>query len=147
MISSRSLISKSPCPCTDPLVTNNSTNYNWYNRHSHVSQLLFFFFNSLTRSKDLFFFSLSISFTTETAKSTIRQVLFFAVDYYKVISYGRDEVTRLYLKVPKGFVVLIRQEIWIFHILFICMIKLQFLAQVPTDYLALQLLSSLILFL
>ena len=56
------------------------------------------FFNSLARSRYLSFFSLSFRFilwSTETAKSTILQILFFFfffffVDYYKVWSSGRD---------------------------------------------------------
>ena len=45
-----------------------------------------FFFNSLTRSRYLFFFSLSFNYilwSAGAAKFTILQVLFF-VDYYKV---------------------------------------------------------------
>ena len=55
------------------------------------------FFNSLARSRFLFFFSHSFRFilwSAGTAKSTILQILFFVVvvvvDYYKVLSSGRD---------------------------------------------------------
>ena len=51
------------------------------------------FFNSLSRSTYLSFFSHSFSFilwSTGTAKSTILQILFFFVDYHKVWSSGRD---------------------------------------------------------
>ena len=52
------------------------------------------FFNSLTRSRYLSFFSLSFRFilwSAGTAKSTILQILFFFfVDYYKVWSSGLD---------------------------------------------------------
>ena len=52
------------------------TIYNWYHRHLHVS----FFFISQARSRYLSLFSLSYSFSlgsAGTAKSTIRQVIFF----------------------------------------------------------------------
>ena len=51
------------------------------------------FFNSLTRSRYLSFFSLSFRFilwSAGTAKSTILQIFFFVVDYYEVWSSGRD---------------------------------------------------------
>ena len=52
-------------------------------------------FNSLARSRFLYFFSHSFSFilwSAGTAKSTILQILFFFVDYYKVWFSGRDKV-------------------------------------------------------
>ena len=51
------------------------------------------FFNSLARSRYLSFFSLSFRFilgSAGTAKSTILQILFFLIDYYKVWSSGQD---------------------------------------------------------
>ena len=51
------------------------------------------FFNSLARPRYLSFFSLSFRFflwSAGTAKSTILQILFFFVDYYEVLSSGRD---------------------------------------------------------
>ena len=81
-------------------VCTKNTNYNWYNRHFHVSQV---FFNSLPKSRYLSFFPLSFNFTlwaAATAKSTILQVLLFFilfiylflffVDYYKIGSSGRN---------------------------------------------------------
>ena len=63
------------------------------------------FFNSLARSRNLSFFSLFfriILWSAGTAKSTILQIffLFFFVDYYEIWSSGRDQVIRLYVKVP-----------------------------------------------
>ena len=53
---------------------NKSTNYNWYQRHFHVPQ----FFQFLSEVQVLiFFFSLSFNFTPWSAKSIIRQILFF----------------------------------------------------------------------
>ena len=54
--------------------------------------MLQFFFNSLARSSYLSFFSLSFNFilwSAGTVESTIRQVLFFVIDYYNVWSSGR----------------------------------------------------------
>ena len=72
MVSTHLLISKSSCPCTQPLVivpsaqiTNGIT----------VTFMFLSFFSSLARSRYLSLFSLSISFTlgtTGTAKSTIQ---------------------------------------------------------------------------
>ena len=58
-----------------------------------VTFMFLSFFNSLARSRYLSFFSHSFRFILEsagTAKSTILQILFFFVDYYKVWSSGRD---------------------------------------------------------
>ena len=58
-----------------------------------ISFMFYSFFNSLARSRYLSFFSYSFSFimwSTGTAKSTILQILFFIIDYYKVWSSGRD---------------------------------------------------------
>ena len=68
-----------------------------------VTFMFYSFFNSLARSRYLSFFSHSFNFilwSAGTAKSTILQILFFVVDYYKVWSSGRDQVIRLYVKVP-----------------------------------------------
>ena len=54
------------------------------------------FFNSIARSRYLSFFSHSFRFIlwfAGTAKSTILQILFFLVDYYKVWSSGRNSLT------------------------------------------------------
>ena len=62
-------------------------------------------FNSLARSRYLSFFSLSFRFilwSAGTAKSTILKILFF-VDHYEIWSSGRDQVIRLYIKVPLEF--------------------------------------------
>ena len=53
------------------------TNYNWYHRHLRVPHI---FLSSLARSNYLSLFSFSLIFTlwsVETAKSTIRHVVFF----------------------------------------------------------------------
>ena len=75
MVSTRLLISKSSCPFNNPLVTVPSALITFgiivaFKFHS--------FFSSLARSRYLFLFSLSFSFTLQsagTAKSIIRQVL------------------------------------------------------------------------
>ena len=95
----------------------------WYNCHC----MLYSFFNSLARSKLLSFFSLSFSFiswSAGTAKSTILQVLFFFVDYYKVWSSGWYQVIRVYVKVPEEFMcVIFLDKCWVVHIPFVCMVK------------------------
>ena len=61
MVSTRHLISKYSSPSTNPFGDcTKSTYYIWYHRHIHVPPV---FFNSLTRSKYLSFFSFSFSFT------------------------------------------------------------------------------------
>ena len=42
MVSTRPLLSKSYSPCTNPLVTTERTNYNWYPRHLHLPQVFQF---------------------------------------------------------------------------------------------------------
>ena len=107
------------------------------------------YFESLTKSSYLSFFSLSFNFTqwlAGTGKTKILQVLFL-VDYYKVWSSGFDLVIRLYLKISEEFVRLLHQDIsWVGHILFVRMVKFKFLAQFLVDHLAYPAVSSLILF-
>ena len=95
MVSSRPLFSKSSSPFKNPSITVSRAPIT-----IGIIVILMFhslFFNSLTSSMYLSFFSHSFSFTlcsTETAKFTILQVLFFLkfffIDYYKVWSSGRD---------------------------------------------------------
>ena len=102
-ISTHSVISKSSSLYKNPLVTVSKAPIT-----TGITIIFMFdyFFNPLARSWDLFFFlsfffSLSFNFTlgsARTAKSTLRQVLFF-VNYYKVWS-----AIRLYIKVPEEFV-------------------------------------------
>ena len=82
MVSTHPLISKSSCPFINPSVTVPRAPITIGIK---VTFMFFSFFNSQGRSY-LSFFSLSFNFTqwsTETANSTILQVLFFFVDYYK----------------------------------------------------------------
>ena len=106
-VSTHSPTSKSSSPFNNPLVTVPKAPI----MIGIIVTFMFHnFFNSVTRSRYLSFFSHSFSFilwSDETAKSTILQVLFlflffffFFVDYHKVWSSGRDQVTRLYVKVP-----------------------------------------------
>ena len=76
MVSTRPFISKSSSPCTNPLVIVQRT----FIIGIAVTFMFYSFFNSLARSRYLFFFSLSFNLTlwsAGTAKFTIRQVLFF----------------------------------------------------------------------
>ena len=100
IVSTRQPISKSSRPFNNPLVI-------VPNAPITVGTIVTFmfhsFFNSLVRSRYLSFFSLSFRIILRsdgTAKSTILQIFFFVVDYYEVWSSGRDQVIRLYAKVP-----------------------------------------------
>ena len=85
IVSTRPFISKSSSPFINPLVTVPKIPIMI---GINVTFMFHIFFNSLVRSKYLFFFSLSFNFTlwlAGIAKSTILQVLFvFVVDYLKV---------------------------------------------------------------
>ena len=109
MVSTRPVISKSSSLCANPFVTIPKA---LITIGIIVTFMFHSFFNSLTRSRYLYFFSHSFNFTlwsTGTAKSTILQVLFFFLffffaDYYKIWLSGRDLVIRLYLEIPVEFV-------------------------------------------
>ena len=76
MVSTRPPTSKSSSPFNNPLVTVPKAPI----KIGMIVSVFHNFFNSLARSRYLFFFSLSFSFTlwpAGTAKSTILQVLFF----------------------------------------------------------------------
>ena len=88
-----------------------------------------------------FRFLLFQSVATRTTKSLIQLVLFFIINYH-FRSSDRDEVIRLYLKIPENFVCLfLEDEFWLMHIPF------QFLAQFPVVRLPYSVISYLILFL
>ena len=94
------VISKSSIPCTNPLVTVTRAPIT---TGIIITSMFHSFFNSLARSRYLFLFLRSFNFTlwlAGTAKSTILQVLFFFVDYYKIWLSGRDLVICLYVKIP-----------------------------------------------
>ena len=112
MVHTRPFISKSSSPFINLLVIVPRASIII---HINVAFMFHSFFGSLVRSWYLSFFSLSFNFTlwsTRRVKSTILQVffffsfflflffLFFFVDYYKVWSSGRDQVIRLYIKIP-----------------------------------------------
>ena len=102
IVSTRSLISKSSRPFNNSLVIVPNAPITI---GTIVTFMFHSFFNSIARSRYLSFFSLSfriILWSTGTAKSTILQIFFFLffVDYYEVWSSGRDQVIRLYVKVP-----------------------------------------------
>ena len=132
-VSTRPLIPKSSCPFTNPLVTVPRAPITL---SIIVSFMFHCFFNSLARSRYLYFFSVSFNFSlwsAGTAKFTILQVLFFF--YYKAWSCERDWVIRLYVKIPEEFVrVILQGRCWVVHIPFVCTVKFQFLAQFPVDH-------------
>ena len=100
MVSTRPPSSKSSSPFNNPLVTVTKAPITI---GIIVTFMFHSFFNSLARSRYLSLFSHSFSFilwSAGTAKSTILQIFFFVVDYYKVWSSERDLVIRLYIKAP-----------------------------------------------
>ena len=88
-----------------------------------VTSMFHSFFNSLARSRYLSFFPHSFSFilwSAGTAKSTILQIVFFVVDYYKVWSSGRDWWSVCTSKSHKSLCVLFsrtRAGLYIYHLL------------------------------
>ena len=136
MVSIRSLISKTSSPFTSPLVfvlwapiTIGIT----------VTFMVHSFFNSITRSGNLSFFSLSFNFTlwsTGTAKSAILLVLFFLNLLLQGLVVWLRLGNRLNRKIPVEFVRLILQDgFWVMNILFVRTVKFKFLAQFPMEHL------------
>ena len=100
IVSTRPPTSKSSMPFNNPLVIVPKAPITI---GTIVTFMFHSFFNSQARSRYFSFFSHSFSFilwSAEVAKSTILLILFFFVDYYQACSSGRDEVIRLYVKVP-----------------------------------------------
>ena len=90
MVSTRPPTSKSSSTFSNPLVTVPEAPITI---GIIVTFMLHNFFNSLARLRYLSFFSYSFSlimWSAGIAKSTILQILFLFVDYYKVSSSGRD---------------------------------------------------------
>ena len=97
--------------------------YNWSHRHSQNS-IVFFSFQARSRYLARISFSFNfILWSAGTAKSTIRQFLFF-VDYHQVWSFDWDKVIYFYHKIPENFVRLIFQDgFWLAYIPFVRMVK------------------------
>ena len=100
IVSTRQPISKSSRPFNNPLVI-------VPNAPITIGPIVTFmflsFFNSLARSRNLSFFSLSFRFilwSTGTYKVDNFTSFLFFVDYYEVWSSGQDQVICLYVKVP-----------------------------------------------
>ena len=90
MVSTRLLISKSSCPCTNPLVTASRAPITVV---ITVTFMFHTFFSSQAKFTYLSLFSLSFSFTlwsAGTAKSTIRQVLFFFFFFFFLFTITRS---------------------------------------------------------
>ena len=137
MVSTRSALSKFSSPCTNPLVTAPRAPI----RIGIIVTFMFHrLFNSLASSRYLSLFSHSFNFTSwssGTTKSTVLKVPLYLVDYYKILSSGRDLVIRLYVKIPEELVRLILLDrFWVVHIPFVRMDKIQFPAQFLVDNLA-----------
>ena len=147
MVSPHPFISKASSLRTNPLVTAPRA---LITIGIIVTFMIYSYFNSLSRSRYLSLFSHFLNFTLWSAmraKSTILQVLFYFVDYFKIWSSGQDLVISLYLKVPEEFVrITLKDRFLVVHIPFVCMLKLQLLAKFPVDHLAHAVVYSLIIF-
>ena len=95
VVSTRPLIFKSSSPCIDLSVTVPRAPITISITVTFMFHSLFVFSNSLTRLRDLSFFSLSFNFSLWSAgavKSTTRQVLFFL--FFIIIRSGRQAEIR-----------------------------------------------------
>ena len=128
MVSTHPLISKSPCPCTNLFVTVPSSTITI---GITVTFMFHSFCSSLARSRYLSLFSLSFSFiqwSAGTAKSSIRQVIFFCWLLLGLVVWSR-------LGDPREFFAFHSQDVfWDMHIQFVRMFKL--LVQFPVDHLS-----------
>ena len=139
MVSTRPPISNSPSPFNNPLVTVPKAPIPI---GIIVTFMFHSFFNSLTRSRYLSFFSHSFSFirwSAGTAKSTILQVLFsflliiircgLLVEIRRSVCMSKSQrrLSKLFSRAGAG------------------MVKFKFLAYLPVDYLAHPVVSSLVL--
>ena len=97
-----------PSLCQSFRDSTKGTNYNWYNRHFHVSV-----FSIPLQGPGAYasFHILSILLCGQPRQqspqfrkfSIFSFFFFFLVDYYKVSSSVRDQLIRLYLKIPEEF--------------------------------------------
>ena len=127
MVSTRPPTSKTSRPFYNPLVTVPKAPITI---GTIVTLIFHSFFNSLARSRYLSFFSVIQFYSLVSRDSKVHNFassLLF-VDYYKVWSSGRDQVIRLYVKVPQEFTcVIFSDRFWVVHIPFVRLVKLNFL--------------------
>ena len=133
MVSTRSNIFNSPRRCINPLVT--------VARSPISTDITFTFrFHSFFKSRYLFFFSFSYNFATwptRTAKATVRQLISLLYSFNIIGLVIRPILGELFKSQnPRGFVRLIfLNKFWILLILFVHMVKFQFLAQFSVGHL------------
>ena len=94
----------------------------------------------------LAFFQVYSVVTRDSKVHSFEGSLFF-VDYYKVWSFGRDSLIRVYVRIIEGFVHLILQDKFKVALISFVRIKFQFLALLPVQHLAHSSRVSLVLFL
>ena len=145
MVSTCPLISNSSSPFTNPLVIVLSA---LITIGIIITFMFFCFFSSLVRSRYLSLFLLSFNFTlwsARTAKSTIRQVLFFLLTITTSSFLAKIRWSVCISKSLISLCLILQGGFWVVHIPFICMIKFKLLAQFPVDNLAHPIVSGLIL--
>ena len=149
MVSTRPLISMASSTCTNslmsvpraPIITGIA-----------VTFIFHIFFSILLQARCTYpsFWFLSTLHCGQPGQQSPRFSKFsIFVNYYNVPSFIRDEMTRLYFKIPKEFCVssFSMTDFWVVHFLFVRKVKFQFLAQLPVDNLTNPVVSSLILLL
>ena len=134
IISSRSFISKSSCSCTNPSVTIERTNYNWYNRHFHVP----WFFQFPCKVQILISLLFSLNFTrwsAGTEKSTIWHVLFcFCWQSLGLVVWPRLGDLFVSQNPCKVCVSFSNTGSWLCTYYLFLLSKLKFLVQFPVDH-------------
>ena len=112
----------------------------------------FMLYCSLARSRYLSFISISLSFilwSARTTKLTILQVLFFLFFSFLLITIRSCLLAEIMWSVCMSkshwsLCVILQDRCWIVPIRFVRMVKFQFLAHLPVDYVAHPVVSSLI---
>ena len=148
MVSSHPLISKSFFSCINLLLTVPSMPITVGIPFTFIFHS---FFSSLARSRYLFFFPLSFSFTLLSAKIANPLFCKFSFFFFFLTNTRSGHLADIrwsvnILKIPENFVHLIFLDgFQSVHIPFVCWIKFKFLAQFSVDHLAHPVMSSLIL--
>ena len=138
MLSTCPLISKSSCPCTNPLVTVPRASITIGITVTFMFNRFFYYLSKIWAFIFLFTCLQFTLWSAVTVKPTVWPVHFLFVDYLLVWSSCCDLRIRLYLKIPKNFVRhIFLDRFWVMHKPFVRMVKSKFLAQFLVDLLPL----------